>query len=108
VQEQFPVLSDDVSHPRGVKNAVYGSEQRVNDIGVIVHRQVEELDDAIDRQIIISAAARKGITIMNMMFLVLLKSGLRSSETGYLALQVRKDVIFRRDRPSVNVDIAGV
>ena len=45
---------------------------------------------------------------MDMMFLVLLKSGLRRSETENFAPQVRKDVILGRDRPSVNVDVAGI
>ena len=106
VEEELAPLADERPYGGAVEDARRGGEQRIDDVRIVFHRQLEELHDRIDRQIVTAAGASEGVRIDDMMGLELLEAPVRRAETGDLAAEVREEVVLGRDGKAVDVHVA--
>jgi len=57
-----------------VQDAIHRGEQAVDDVRVVLHRQVEKLDDSVDRDVVGAPTTGEGIRVLDVVLLVLLKA----------------------------------
>ena len=106
MEEQPAPLADERPYGGAVEDARGGGEQGIDDVRIVFHRQLEELHDRIDRQIVTAAGASEGVGIDDMMGLELLEAPVRRAETGDLAAEMREEVVLGRDGKAVDVHVA--
>ena len=108
VEEEPAPLADERPHGSGVNDAGRRCKQAVDDVRVVLHRQLEKLHNRVDREIMAAAAAAEGLGIDDMMGLELLEPGWRRAEAGDRTPEVGKEVLLRWNREAVEVEVARV
>jgi len=105
VQEEMPSLSNHVAHDAGMHDALSREEQRIEHVWVVLHAQVEVVDDIVDVQIILASPAAKSRSIVNVVFLVADELLFLTPEAVDLSCKMREYNVLGRDAPTNHVEV---
>ena len=70
VQEQFPIVAQDLPDARDVQDAHLGREQAVDHVGIALHAELDVFDDVVDLQIVHPTLPSQRRGIVDMVLLV--------------------------------------